>query len=270
MTSCVLHYQPKLRLENRPITGVEALVRWHAPRAGTAAARRVRPARGADGADQAADELRPATALDRSRAWHETGHDLSIAVNVSERSLLDPSFRLEVGALLAESGVPPYKLEIEITEGAIMADPARAAAVLRGLDSLGVTLSLDDFGTGYSSLSRLRDLPISEIKIDRSFAARIDVDERDVAILRTAIELGHNLGCSVVAEGLETASALEPRHVTRLRHRPGIPHRPAARRRQADGMAGRPHAGQRARRRSERRSRHHTAALNRGSARTVR
>ena len=148
------------------------------------------------------------TALDQTRAWHETGHDLSIAVNVSERSLLDPSFLLEVGALLAESGVPPYKLEIEITEGAIMADPARAAAVLRGLDSLGVTLSLDDFGTGYSSLSRLRDLPISEIKIDRSFAARIDVDERDVAILRTAIELGHNLGCSVVAEGLETASAL--------------------------------------------------------------
>ena len=89
-----------------------------------------------------------------------------------------------------------------------MADPARAAAVLRGLDSLGVTLSLDDFGTGYSSLSRLRDLPISEIKIDRSFAARIEIDERDVAILRTAIELGHNLGCSVVAEGLETASAL--------------------------------------------------------------
>ena len=90
-----------------------------------------------------------------------------------------------------------------------MADPERAAGVLRRLDALGVSLSLDDFGTGYSSLSRLRELPIDEIKIDRSFAARIEANERDVAIMRSTIELGHNLGCSVVAEGLETAEALD-------------------------------------------------------------
>jgi EAL domain-containing protein (putative c-di-GMP-specific phosphodiesterase class I) len=130
-------------------------------------------------------------------------------VNVSERSLLDPDFPDEVECLLRAAGVAPARLELEITEGTIMADPIRAAAVLRRLDALGVSLSLDDFGTGYSSLSRLRELPISEIKIDRSFAARIETDERDVAIMRSTIELGHNLGCSVVAEGLETQEALE-------------------------------------------------------------
>ena len=130
-------------------------------------------------------------------------------MNVSERSLLDPEFPTEVAQLLEATGVPPARLELEITEGTIMADPERAAAVLRRLDELGIALSLDDFGTGYSSLSRLRELPISEIKIDRSFAARIETDERDVAIMRSTIELGHNLGCSVVAEGLESAAALD-------------------------------------------------------------
>ena len=106
-------------------------------------------------------------------------------------------------------GALPERLELEITEGTIMADPARAAQVLGRLSALGVRLSIDDFGTGYSSLSRLRELPIDEIKIDRSFSAEIPASERDVAIMRSTIELGHNLGCSVVAEGLETAGALE-------------------------------------------------------------
>jgi EAL domain-containing protein (putative c-di-GMP-specific phosphodiesterase class I) len=148
-------------------------------------------------------------ALEQVSIWQRDGHDLSIAVNVSERSLLDPDFPEEVSRLLREAGVAAERLELEITEGTIMTDPVRAAAVLRRLDTLGVLLSLDDFGTGYSSLSRLRELPISEIKIDRSFAARIETDERDMAIMRSTIELGHNLGCSVVAEGLETAEALE-------------------------------------------------------------
>jgi EAL domain-containing protein (putative c-di-GMP-specific phosphodiesterase class I) len=149
------------------------------------------------------------TALEQLSAWQRAGHDLSIAVNISERSLLDPEFPAEVARLLGKSGILADHLELEITEGTIMADPERAAGVLRRLDALGVRLSIDDFGTGYSSLSRLRELPIDEIKIDRSFAARIEADDRDVAIMRSTIELGHNLGCSVVAEGLETAAALE-------------------------------------------------------------
>ena len=120
-----------------------------------------------------------------------------------------------------------------------MADPVRAAArAARASTRSASSLSLDDFGTGYSSLSRLRELPISEIKIDRSFAARIETDERDVAIMRSTIELGHNLGCSVVAEGLETAEALERRHVAGLRHRAGLPHRAPARRGRDLGLAG--------------------------------
>jgi diguanylate cyclase (GGDEF)-like protein/PAS domain S-box-containing protein len=205
----VLHYQPKLRLESGTIPGVEALVRWQHPEHGLLPPGEFVPLAEQTGLIKPLTSFVLHAALQQVNAWQQAGYDLSIAVNISERSLLDPDFPDEVTCLLLDAGVPPHHLELEITEGTIMADPARAAAVLRHLDDLGVVLSLDDFGTGYSSLSRLRELPISEIKIDRSFAARIETDERDVAIMRSTIELGHNLGCSVVAEGLETAEALQ-------------------------------------------------------------
>jgi diguanylate cyclase (GGDEF)-like protein/PAS domain S-box-containing protein len=205
----VLHYQPKLLLGKGTIPGVEALVRWEHPDLGLLAPGEFVPLAEQTGLIKPLTTYVLRTALQQVGAWQAAGHDLSIAVNVSERSLLDPDFPDEVTSMLLDHGVPPHQLELEITEGTIMADPVRAAAVLRRLDDIGVVLSLDDFGTGYSSLSRLRELPISEIKIDRSFAARIESDERDVAIMRSTIELGHNLGCSVVAEGLETAAALQ-------------------------------------------------------------
>jgi diguanylate cyclase (GGDEF)-like protein/PAS domain S-box-containing protein len=205
----VLHYQPKLLLENGTIPGVEALVRWQHPELGLLGPGEFVPLAEQTGLIKPLTSFVLRTALEQVSAWQQAGYDLSIAVNISERSLLDPDFPDEVARVLRQTGVPPRHLELEITEGTIMADPARAAAVLRSLDGLGVVLSLDDFGTGYSSLSRLRELPISEIKIDRSFSARIETDERDVAIMRSTIELGHNLGCSVVAEGLETAEALQ-------------------------------------------------------------
>jgi diguanylate cyclase (GGDEF)-like protein/PAS domain S-box-containing protein len=205
----VLHYQPKLQLETGRIVGVEALVRWEHPAQGLLPPGEFVPLAEQTGLIKPLTSFVLQAALHQLSAWRRQGHDLSVAVNVSERSLLDPEFPGEVAKLLRSTGVPPARLELEITEGTIMADPVRAAAVLRRLDALGIALSLDDFGTGYSSLSRLRELPISEIKIDRSFAARIETDERDVAIMRSTIELGHNLGCSVVAEGLETAAALE-------------------------------------------------------------
>jgi EAL domain-containing protein (putative c-di-GMP-specific phosphodiesterase class I) len=204
----VLHYQPKLLLDSGTIPGVEALVRWQHPELGLLPPGEFVPLAEQTGLIKPLTSFVLRTALQQVNAWERTGHDLSIAVNVSERSLLDPDFPDEVTGLLLDAGVPPHRLELEITEGTIMADPVRAAAVLRRLDDVGVRLSLDDFGTGYSSLSRLRELPISEIKIDRSFSAHLETDERDVAIMRSAIELGHNLGCSVVAEGLETAEAL--------------------------------------------------------------
>ena len=205
----VLHYQPKLLLESGRIPGVEALVRWQHPEHGLLPPGEFVPLAEQTGLIKPLTSFVLRAALQQVNAWQTAGHDLSIAVNISERSLLDPDFPDEVTCILLDAGVPPHHLELEITEGTIMADPVRAAAVLRRLDDLGVVLSLDDFGTGYSSLSRLRELPISEIKIDRSFAARIETDERDIAIMRSTIELGHNLGCSVVAEGLETAEALQ-------------------------------------------------------------
>jgi diguanylate cyclase (GGDEF)-like protein/PAS domain S-box-containing protein len=205
----LLHYQPKLSLENRTIPGVEALVRWLHPEQGLLLPGEFVPLAEQTGLIKPLTSFVLSRALEQVSAWQRDGLDLSIAVNVSERSLLDPDFPDEVARLLSAAGVAPTRLELEITEGTIMADPVRAAAVLRRLDELGVLLSLDDFGTGYSSLSRLRELPISEIKIDRSFSAHIETDDRDLAIMRSAIELGHNLGCSVVAEGLETAEALE-------------------------------------------------------------
>jgi EAL domain-containing protein (putative c-di-GMP-specific phosphodiesterase class I) len=205
----VLHYQPKLQLDSGTIPGVEALVRWLHPEHGLLGPGEFVPLAEQTGLIKPLTSFVLRSALTQVRAWQDDGHDLSIAVNISERSLLDSEFPDEVQAVLAQAGVPAARLELEITEGTIMADPVRAAAILRRLDELGVLLSLDDFGTGYSSLSRLRELPISEIKIDRSFAAHIETDERDMAIMRSTIELGHNLGCSVVAEGLETAEALQ-------------------------------------------------------------
>ncbi len=205
----VLHYQPKLRLGTGSVVGVEALVRWLHPEQGLLPPGEFVPLAEQTGLIKPLTSFMLRESLEQLATWRRAGHDLTIAVNVSERSLLDPQFPAEVARALRGTGIPAERLELEITEGTIMADPERAAGVLRRLDALGVSLSLDDFGTGYSSLSRLRELPIDEIKIDRSFAARIEADERDVAIMRSAIELGHNLGCSVVAEGLETAEALD-------------------------------------------------------------
>ncbi|MCU0314349.1 MAG: EAL domain-containing protein [Solirubrobacteraceae bacterium] len=205
----VLHYQPKLELSTGAVRGVEALVRWEHPEHGLLAPAEFVPLAEQTGLIKPLTAWVLRTALERVRAWSAEGHELAVAVNVSERSLLDPAFPDEVDRLLRAARLDPGRLELEITEGTIMADPARAATVLGRLDLLGVRLSIDDFGTGYSSLSRLRRLPIHEIKIDRSFSADLEGSERDLAIMRSTIELGHNLGCSVVAEGLETAGALE-------------------------------------------------------------
>jgi diguanylate cyclase (GGDEF)-like protein len=205
----VLHYQPKLRLGTREVVGVEALVRWLHPEQGLLPPGEFVPLAEQTGLIKPLTSFVLREALSQLSEWNRSGLDLRVAVNVSERSLLDADFPAEVARVLSATGVRSEHLELEITEGTIMADPERAAGVLRRLDALGVSLSLDDFGTGYSSLSRLRELPIDEIKIDRSFAARIEADERDMAIMRSTIELGHNLGCSVVAEGLETAAALD-------------------------------------------------------------
>ena len=133
--------------------------------------------------------------------------DLSVAVNLSARNLLDLHLVDDVAAVIDEAGVPPRALTLELTESMVMSDTARSVDVLYGLNELGVRLSCDDFGTGYSSLAHLRRLPIGEIKIDKSFIARMTVDESDRAIARSVLALGRDLGLVTVAEGVESREA---------------------------------------------------------------
>jgi EAL domain-containing protein (putative c-di-GMP-specific phosphodiesterase class I) len=130
-------------------------------------------------------------------------------VNVSTRNLIDLDFPEQVGALLAKWGIGPELLELEITESAIVADMFRMRGVLERLGAMGLRLSVDDFGTGYTSLGYLRRLPISELKIDRSFVSHMATSEEDAVIVRSTIDLGRNLGLGVVAEGVEDAEVLE-------------------------------------------------------------
>jgi EAL domain-containing protein (putative c-di-GMP-specific phosphodiesterase class I) len=143
-------------------------------------------------------------ALAQVGAWRrDHGLELSVAVNLSVRTLLDRDLPADVAGLLRKWGVPATALELELTESTIMADPARARVVLEALSALGVGLSIDDFGTGWSSLGNLRALPVDEIKIDRSFVAGMREDGSDATIVRSTIDLGRNLGLRVVAEGVE-------------------------------------------------------------------
>jgi EAL domain-containing protein (putative c-di-GMP-specific phosphodiesterase class I) len=135
--------------------------------------------------------------------WRAAGLDLGVAVNLSARSLQDADLVEEVDRLLRRHGVPAGRLTLEVTEGSVMADPARAVALLHQLRDLGVRLSVDDFGTGYSSLSYLQRLPVQEVKIDRSFVAALNTEGENVAIVRAIVDLGRHLGLDVVAEGVE-------------------------------------------------------------------
>ncbi len=144
-------------------------------------------------------------ALRQCAAWHSEGTDLGVAVNVSAANLLDLALPYDVQALLEKWQVDPAKLQLEITENVIMADPVRASEVIARVRSLGVSLSLDDFGTGYSSLPYLKGLPVDELKIDKSFIFNLDEDREDAAIVRSTIALAHSLGLRVVAEGVESA-----------------------------------------------------------------
>src|SRR5207247_7045815 len=137
------------------------------------------------------------------RAWQDDGAPVHLAVNISAKSLLDQALPSKINTLLDKWKVDARFLKIEITESSIMADPAHALAIMSLLQSMGVRLSVDDFGTGYSSLTHLRQLPIDEIKIDKSFVEGMCTSDADAAIVRTVIDLAHNLGKQVCAEGVE-------------------------------------------------------------------
>src|SRR3954454_11405626 len=210
-----LYYQPKADLRTGSIVGVEALARWDHPEFGI-----VGPSEFVPIAEQTG-LITPLTshvldvALRQIRAWSDTGlADLTIAVNLSARSFLDTQLAVEIPRLLARWEVKAEQLELEITESMLMTDPARAEATLTRLSQIGLTLSVDDFGTGYSNLANLKRLPVDVIKIDKSFVMEMAVDASDAAIVRSTVDLVHNLGLRVVAEGVESEDA--SRHLEAL------------------------------------------------------
>jgi diguanylate cyclase (GGDEF)-like protein len=204
-----LHYQPKMDLASRRITGVEALVRWQHPERGFV------PPDEFIGLAETTGLIRPLTmwvlneALAQCRAWRDAGIEIAVAVNLSPRTLQDRELVELIQTYLQRWQADPSWLELEITESAIMADADRALETLRRLHDMGVSLSIDDFGTGYSSLAYLKNLPVDEIKIDKSFILGMARNEDDAFIPQSVIDLGHNLGMQVVAEGVETQRILE-------------------------------------------------------------
>jgi EAL domain-containing protein (putative c-di-GMP-specific phosphodiesterase class I) len=203
----VLHYQPQAALVDGEVRAVEALLRWNHPVRGLVAPDEFIPI-----AQQTA-LIKPLTlyvineALQQCRAWLDDGVRLAIAVNLSARNLVDADLPTQVAGLLRRWNVDAPLLQLEITESAMLTDPSRTKLILERLSSMGVRLSIDDFGTGYSSLASLRRMPVSEIKIDRSFVMNMDSDDDDATIVRSTIDLGRNLGLDVVAEGVETERA---------------------------------------------------------------
>jgi diguanylate cyclase (GGDEF)-like protein len=205
----VLHYQPKVDLLRRRITGVEALVRWRHPEHGLLGPGAFIPL------IEPTALVGPFTmyvierALRQMLAWRRRGIDLEMSVNLSARNLLDPALPAQIDELLRGHGVPAERLTVEVTESAALADPERAIAALEVLRARGIAVSVDDFGTGNASIEYLSALPASELKIDRSFITGMLEDPRAEAIVRSTIDLARNLGLSVVAEGIETEAVME-------------------------------------------------------------
>ncbi|MFC9175510.1 MULTISPECIES: bifunctional diguanylate cyclase/phosphodiesterase [unclassified Streptomyces] len=197
-----LHYQPKVRFDGQ-VAGLEALVRWVHPERGRVPPDEFIAIAESSGLMPHLTEYVLETALAQVARWRAQGLFVPVAVNVSPRDVHTPGFAGGVAARLARHGVPAAALQLEITEHVLLEDPQRAADTLAGLTAHGVKMSLDDFGTGYSSLVHLRRLPVSELKIDRSFVARLAVDHEDAEIVRCTIDLAHSLGLVVVAEGVE-------------------------------------------------------------------
>jgi diguanylate cyclase (GGDEF)-like protein len=201
----LVEYQPKVAFRTGDVVGVEALARWYHPDHGFV------PPETFVAMAEHANLVRALTehvlqiSLRQVAEWRSMGFELSLSVNLSARDLLGEGLCDMVSGALLKAGVPPSALTLEITESTLIVDPGRSVRVLNRLSSMGVSISIDDFGTGYSSLSYLHRLPVDEIKIDKSFITALADDKSDAVIVRSTIELAHNLGLQVTAEGLEDA-----------------------------------------------------------------
>ncbi len=199
-----LLYQPKIDLNTGVLVGVEALVRWMHPDRGIVPPDDFIPLAERTGLIVQLTQFVLKTALLQVRAWSDSGRRIPVAVNISAIDLGDVDFAGKVKRLLQEHQVPSDLISMEVTESAVMLEPMRATRVLNELDAMGVRISIDDFGAGYTSLAHLQKLPISELKIDRSFISALDDNSADAVVVQTMIELAHSLKMKVVAEGIET------------------------------------------------------------------
>jgi diguanylate cyclase (GGDEF)-like protein len=204
-----LHYQPKAALVNGEVNSVEALVRWQHPTRGFLFPSDFIPVAEHTGLMKPLTEWVLEHAINQAACWHRTGLSLAVAVNISPRSLLETALPTTVQRLLADAELPSRLLEIEVTETAVMADPVAATRILTQLHALGIRLSIDDFGAGYTSLAYLKSLPVDILKIDRVFISEICDSAGSAAITQAIIGLGHRLGFTVVAEGIETERTWE-------------------------------------------------------------
>jgi len=203
----VLHFQPKIDFNAAQVSGVEALVRWQHPVHGLMAPDKFIPLAEQTGLIKPLTKWVLKTALRQYEEWYRTGISLSMSINVSAISIQDPEFPGQMAKMLEEFDVPISQIELEVTETAVMSEPVRAVECIRQLSALGFQIAIDDFGTGYSSMAYLKELLVAKIKIDRSFVKDMASNHNDAVIVRSTVELGHNLGLKVVAEGVEDQAA---------------------------------------------------------------
>ena len=201
----MLFYQPQTEVDSGRIVAAEALLRWQHPRRGLILPAEFIPMAEQSGLIVPIGEWVLRTACASMKRWHDAGAPLMrIAVNLSARQFAQPSLIQTVATTLAESGLPPQFLELEITESCLMPVPNGALETLRTLKQMGVQIAVDNFGTGYSSLSSLKKFPLNSLKIDQSFVCNIATDHNDAAMVRAIIAMAAGLGLNVVAEGVET------------------------------------------------------------------
>ncbi len=205
----VCHFQPQVATGSGRVVGAEALVRWHHPTRGLLAPAEFVPLAEQAGLISLLSRAVLDYALAECRKWHDAGHQFSVAVNLAVSDLLDTTLPGTVAGLLDAHGLAARALVLEITENAIMVDPERVGSVVAQLQDFGVGFSVDDYGTGYSSLSYLRDFPVRELKLDRSFVTGMADSPSDQAIVRATVSLAGSLGLRLVAEGVETRSDWE-------------------------------------------------------------
>ena len=198
-----LYYQPKVSLDSSTVHAAEALIRWVHPTKGLVPPGLFIPFAEHTGYIKVLTQWVLAEAIRQCGAWRREGLHLQVSVNISARDLMNRDLPDVISALLTEHGVPAGMLCLEITESGFMEDPAHAHKVLERLAQIGLQLSIDDYGTGYSSLSYIMQLPVTELKIDRSFVSHMSGDRDLTTIVRSTIELGHSLGLKVIAEGVE-------------------------------------------------------------------